>query len=431
MRVLAAALASSLALLPDAAAQSSSRALVVTATPAPRATTLLEVDTATGTIANIGRFAADGFAPLAVGFDPATGAALAAVDLGAQGSRLVRLDIRGSVVVQESVLGDVPGRVTGLAFGGRDEIVMTIEGANGGVYVMPRRGGPASLRHVLPRASAMGAIGVLSTAALIVQSGEVGPPVIEPALWEIRLDTLEIRPGLTPLTGYRPLQISDLSMLPNGAATIYFSNDNGTVAESTFFSPPEPTGLPQLAPGGTRAARGGVVLGGRADPFLRRIDAFGPAGPRWVILAGPLPGDPVDFEWVPNLGRVNTFGERCPVPSAIGIAPQGGPPTLGNGFFGLGGHGATANAPITLILGTSESRLGALALPLLLPGGCRLLISPEVALGSTASPFGSASQTIGIPNASILLGAVFYAEWLQINGSIATTSDAAAIFIGS
>lgn len=120
-----------------------------------------------------------------------------------------------------------------------------------------------------------------------------------------------------------------------------------------------------------------------------------------------------------------TFGTGC---QGVGLSSTGLPRlgttffvgysgALGNQFLGLYSY---INQPV-LLLGTSNTQAGGVALPVALPTTmtagvvCELLVSPDVTMVlpmSTPPPFG---LPIAIPATVGLVGFTFHAQWLLLS----------------
>lgn len=132
-----------------------------------------------------------------------------------------------------------------------------------------------------------------------------------------------------------------------------------------------------------------------------------------------------------------TFCTGCPncgvFPPAIGYT--GGLPTVPNPTFKITESGACPSVPTFLILGMSDSTSGMGALPLNLAflgfPGCNLCVSPDAIVGAFTTGFGTAFVPLPIPNDEYLIGAKFYAQWIDFGPPPIGMSNAAKIVIGS
>jgi len=407
-------------------AQGLDHVVVVTHSVVP-ATSLLDVDLGTGAVQPIGGFSLDRFPPLAVAVDAVNRDVVVALQTPAATSVLVRLRLVGTRVVREASLGDVPGTVTALTQA-LDGTWITLTAA--GVMATERNGSVARRIAAAPLATAIETYGLASTQALVVQSGS---PTADPQLRWLDLVTGQTIAGPFVYTGYLPRGLTGVGDLPTGAARQVFSQEDGTVAISVNFALPATLPLSPVLPAGATVAmhvRGleGVVLGGSAHPFLKSFQALG--GTQWVMLAGPLPGDPVDFAFRPPVVAATVaFGGSCGRMS-LQEAFSGGPPRLGSTSFALQLVHGTPSSPAVLVLGASDQRYLGLRLPALLPGGCRALVSAEVVVTTSSNGFGEALLPIAVPNDPVLLGAIVFGQWLQVPGGSIDTSNAAALWLG-
>ena len=203
---------------------------------------------------------------------------------------------------------------------------------------------------------------------------------------------------------------------------------SGTVSLSLIYRTPTPIPLtPRLPPGATRAMRLqpgpnllAIVLGGRADPFLKSFRTFGGAQPG-RYLAGPLPGDPADFFLVPKgAPTVLSFGSGCA--GVSGRTPQidggvtGGPPRIGNPTFELAVHDANPSVVAVLALGLDDRAVRGIPLPLQITARCSLHHSAEVTVTRGTSAAGSASVVLPVPNDPRLVGVRLFAQWFVPGG---------------
>lgn len=403
-------------------------ALVATATAAPRQTTLLTVDLNNGKTTTLGRFNTDTRPPLAVALDPATHDVVLALDNGGV-SILVRLSFRGAAVVQQRLLGVVPARVTDLAFGGDDLIAATATGPTGGLFALPRAGGSSVRLATLPRLTALYAF---SGRLLLIQSGTRAPRADAASFW-FDLGTRKLTNDRPMFRGHNPVEITGIVELPTAVSHRMIAHADGTMAISFGYQTPQAMKLtPALASGASRRVRvtqnyGAVVLGGRAHAFMKRFRTFDLRVQPWLMIAGPLPGDPTDFAIAAERSRVVKFGDACPRAGRFGI--YGTQPFLGNSKFLLDIGPGTAFAPAALALGGSESQFGGLRLPFTLVGGCKLRVAADVVLPVTTDRNGFVRTTVPIPAAQALLGGVFYAQGFQVQAGALVASHGAAAFI--
>lgn len=404
---------------------SGDRVVVLSRTTSPAASALLDVDLTTGVVRPIDRFSLDRFPPLAVAIDSVNGDIVAALQTPV-GSVLTRLGVAGTRLLRQDSLGDVPGFVTALAQALDGTWIATTDL---GVYATERNGGVARAIVALSGVSAIETFGLGSTQALIAQSGSA---TSDPQLRWIDLTTGQTLAGPWVYVGYTPRGITGVGDLPTGAVRHVLSQEDGTIAISLGFANPTTLPLaPTLPPGATAAmhVRGleGVVLGGSAHPFLKSFQALG--GTQWTMLAGPLPGDPVDFAFRPRGPATVSFGGTCNT-MLLAEVFGGGPPHLGNATYALQLASGMPSAAAFLALGASDQRFFRMRLPTTLPGGCQAHISFDLVTPTITSGAGASMVTIGVPNSPALLDAVAFAQWLQARGGGLDSSNAAAIRIG-
>ncbi len=402
--------------------------VVVSRTTTPAASALFDVDLTNGTIAPIARFSLDRFPPLAVAVDGVNRDVVVALQTPVNTTVLVRLRLAGTGIAQEQSLGDVPGIASAL--------IQALDGAwvtttSTGIYVTERNGSVARTLSTLPRVDAIETFGLGSAQAVIAQSGGGGA---DPQVRWLDLSNGQTIAGPWIYVGHTPQGVTGVGDLPTGASRQVISQPDGTIAISVNFANPTTLPLVPTLPAGAATAmhmRGleGVVLGNSAHPFVKSFQALG--GTQWSILAGPIPGDPVDFDFRPApVAATVVFGGTCSN-MQVQELNGGGPPRLGNASFGLQLYGALASTPAVLALGASDQRFGALRLPAILPGGCRGLVSAEIVLATMTTSFGTAAITIGVPNIPSLLGGIAYAQWLQVRGGNIDTSNAGALWLGA
>jgi serine protease AprX len=89
-----------------------------------------------------------------------------------------------------------------------------------------------------------------------------------------------------------------------------------------------------------------------------------------------------------------------------------GAPAIGSSYT-VTLSAALANAPVVLVSGFSDQLFGAIPLPWALPGapGCNLLVSGDVLNALTATPAGTSSFTIPVPNSIGLISAELFHQW--------------------
>jgi hypothetical protein len=396
------------------------------------ATRLLAADLASGAFTTLPGFPADAMPPLAIEFDRIDNELLLALDAGNGISRVFRYTMQNGIPVQERVLGDVPGHVTELTLGG-EQVLAAVDGAQGGIYRLPRTGGTAALSRALPDLTVLQTGAPNATLALVVWSaGQPG----NPGAGILDLTSGGFFFGATSFVNYAHPDITGAMELPFPQPRVVLSHADGavTVHQMTYGGGAQPTALPiqPTPPPGSAAAMkpGGapwrpVVLGSSAFPMLWTFDPMA-ALPTLSMLAGPLPGDPVDFAIAPSAdAQLRTFGTACG-PNAMAMQATGGP-ILGT-TFQIALSGGAPNALALFVLGLSD-QLGGL-LPFQLPSGCLLRVSPDSVLLHTTDAAGRATRSLAVPGQPWLVGLVAFAQWLQAPALPFATSDALAIRFG-
>ncbi|MEM7201720.1 MAG: hypothetical protein AAF628_15735 [Planctomycetota bacterium] len=406
-------------------------ALVTSALSGPDRTGLFDADLVTGLIRPIdGVWPSRHLAPLAVRVTPAGDAVWLALD--DQGStRLVRLDLQGARVIAETLLGTLDGQLVADFVVLGSDVIAVVGGAAGGVVRFPTVAGGGAPAQVadLPFATAI-------TAARFAGGVDVvqSPPPLsleEPRLARVDLDSGAIAQSIE-LTGLGGASATGVQNVPTAVLRHLITLDNGRLVEVVFYQTfvvhdVTPAGLAAdpVSIGPDAFGFEPVVLGGAAAPVLRSLDFF--AGPPFTtrILAGPLPGAPVDFQVTdPALAEVQAFGAGCGGASPMRIGSQGGRPFPGNAAFAIDVVDGAPAQPIVLALGASDLTFGVLPLPLALPGGgCPLLVAPDVQLATIADANGAADVPVPVPLLRSLRGGVFYAQWLQPSSRSLATSD--------
>ena len=417
---------------PEAAAQVvAQHAIVVTKLKGSPAAQLIDVDLQTGKFVLQGRFKHDVFPPLAMSVDPVRRDVILAVRVGSI-SRVVRIGLQGGKVVAESILGDFPGVARVLIVAKAADIYASLLGTNAGVYKLPMNGGKAVLVKAMPRVTAMNPMFWPLSTALLAQSGSTSPKS-DPSTLFMDLDSGKIVQGPFVFTGFKPQVLTGIFDVPAALVRQIISTDAGQIFLSLFYKTPTQIAItPQLPKGATRRmrAQGGLqpyVLGGASHPHIKSFTVLG-GQQKWNMLAGPLPGDPVDFDLVPLAkASVVFFGKSCSP-----LAPKGlsfsttAVPSLGSTNFTMWVFGLQANATALLALGASNQRFMSLPLPLLMPGRCRLHVSVDWIGAFQADNRGSLKLPFPIPNTPSLAGLILYTQWLEpTSRGIAGTQGAA------
>ncbi len=409
-------------------------AIVATALPGGPATALIELDLVTGLQTPLGRFAADSARPRAVAISDDGALVVVAVD-AAGNTDLVELQLAGSQVIGETRLAVVPGRVTDLIRLDSGAVIASTGGPSGALFRVAAGGGAAVSIASMPRATAMQHDGLRSS-ALVLQSGDVGPPVIEPSMVRVDLTTGQRIGGAVVFAGFRPVDLTGVHAIPSAVDQQLITTAAGTVGHTIFGGPLQAVAArPALPPGATTAIAAGafgweaIVLGDASHPFVQRLDLDFAGGGQWAPLAGPIAGDPVDLAIVPfGAAAVTTQGSSCGGPRA---GATGGRPYPGNASFAMTLAGARAGAATLFVLGIDDQSIAGAPLPLALPGGCALRVAPLLAIPHVTSATGDAAQALPIPNLLDLRGGVVFGQWLQATAPAGfATSDAIAAQIG-
>lgn len=382
---------------------------------------LVEVDPGTATAVQLGRFPHDNLPPLAIALDPFNRQVLVAVQLPNGTSRVLRIE-RSNAGLVEQTMCDVPGSVVGLWV--QDDWLLV--GNDQGVLRAPRRGGPAQPAFAVANLSAMHGYGPNGPSLTVAWNGR--PASANPLPGIAYVDTYTGQPFLGPHTFSQPANV-DLTGavdLPTGVPRQLLSFSDGSFwLFAGLIGPPTPipTSVP-IPPGGAvalgRISEFGLwplALGGAAFPYLYEVDFWSGI----VTLRSPaLPGDPVAFcNGGDRSARMYTFAEGC------GLA-----------LFQLT-HQGLPSPGVTLLfdaisLGSSPMRLLCLGLrdgpglPLSLPGGCALHVSPDAPLLVPRS----GSVALQIPPQAAYLGVNLFAQWLEPTTQGIATSNAVAFHIG-
>lgn len=392
---------------------------------------LVEVDPVSGAITALPRFPSDTMPPLAVVFDAVDGATLVALDQGGGQSRIVRLDRIGAVFAEHHV-ATLTGRVAQLLVAGGD-LVAAVDAPGGGLYRMPRRGGPAT--QVLQQDNVTAAHNHFSagSSVQVAWTGRAGTPVTSSGtgLYDIGAQQWIIGPH--SFANPNALEITGVIDMVTAVPRQLLSFSDGSFAMiAGLIGPglqPVPTS-PPIPAGGAVAmhavtpysvAAGG--LGGSVHPFVYDLDPFSGTV---VPISVALPGEPVDFAFGVSLGaHIEYFGSEC---GAVSLSQwSSGFPQLGSSFtVGVTGPAST---PVFLAGGLDDFAAG--AFPAVLPGGCLLEASPDVALFAFTAANGTASHAFNLPAAPVWAGTVLFFQWVHFDVSGLSTSNAAAFWVGS
>ncbi|MCC7066726.1 MAG: hypothetical protein IT456_28280 [Planctomycetes bacterium] len=400
--------------------------LVLAAHPSGNpAAEILEVDTAAGMFASLGRFPADVLPPLAITMDPFDRHLLVALNLGTNLSRIVRLERTPTGLIQYAMC-DVPGAVSSMHVNG-ESLVVASDGGQG-VWNAPRRGGNASLALAQDNLTAMHGYGANSAPILIAWTGRPGTGATTSGTAVVDSATGQFYLGPDTFLNPTGLLLTGAVDLPTGVPRQLLAFADGSFS---LFTPA--TGAPQVVntsiavpPGGAVAMLPGplagfpTVLGGTALPRLYSIDPFSGAV---TFLSPPLPGSPIDFCSGGASGAQGLqFSNRC------------GPMTLFQGWTGLEQPGSTfaitvqgqPNGYAVITIGLRDTP----ALPVGLPGGCHLDVSPDAVVFRLLDALGNGAQPIPVPAGQGLLGLILYSQWLHADSAGISVSGAVAHQIG-
>ena len=392
------------------------------------ATQVLSVDTTTGAVLPLSGFPSDSLPPLAITIDPYNGDPLLALDLGTV-SRLVRLQA-SSGSFAEFQLTDVPGTVTGLAVQ-QDHLLATVDGAAGGLYRLPRRGGSAQLVYPQPNATTLYGYGPYGTVALLGWTGRPGTGAPDSGVVLVDSGTGQALLGPHSFPNPTGVTMTGAFDLPTGVPRQLLSFADGTFALfAGLIGPPQPVVTSPVVPAGGAVAMQQVgasgiaplVLGGGAFPFLYDVD---PWTGNVSLRSTALPGTLVDFATGLERGAVSLQYRADCGPVTLTQAVQG-VPQPGNTFT-IQVQGP-ANLGAVLTLGLSDSFGGTLPFPL--PGGCELDVYPDATALRVTDAFGAASQPIAVPPSPGFLGVVLFAQWLHFGPQSISVSNAIAHRIG-
>jgi len=397
--------------------------VVVTALPGSTATQLLDVDPVTGSQTPLGGFPLDTLPPIAVTFDRIAGDLVVAVqDNGF--ARIVRLRYSGTTLAEQRELATISEPVVDLGMDVNGDILAGADGPTGGVFLVPRMGGLATRVIAISNVSSLYATPLsVGVAAREIPGGQ--PELVEfyPGGGFTGIaNSVSNVPSGTRLTGAYEM---GTALVRHGMAdtlgNAWMIEGYGNVF-ATATLPPGGTAeiIPYPGPGWTA-----MILGGAAAPNLSAFDATS-AGPP-TLIAGPLPGDPVDVTaTLPATPRLEWFGTSCP--PSIGWT-WSGYPQLGSTMT-LGIMAALPSTPVVLAFGLSDSSWGSWTLPLALPGGCQLLVSGDALFVTATDSVGYASLTFSIPGQPSLAGTLLFGQWVQANGPtyLATPAFAAHLW---
>ncbi len=406
-------------------------ALVVShdSTPgAPFPTQVYSVDLMAGMAVHMQDFTAARYAPLAACFDPIRRDLIIALDR-APNSMIVRLSYRQGALSFERTLATLPGTITALNLLANNDIAAITRAPNAAAYSIPRLGGTVQRVATLTNPTAM-TIYQGSNLGLIAESRTATSTA---QLLPFDFDSGKARGAAHSFPNFTAT-ITGLVDLPSGAPRQTFTTDLGRVFLSTSYATPIELALsPALTHKGTTAVHLGqngdvTVLGGSTHPFLKSFRMpYAPIPQQWSVLTAPIPGDPIDFFFLPLASAgVDRFGEGCPGTS--GKTPglgYSGSPALGSTGFSLTLSQADAGQNAIFTLGFSDLSAGGATLPLSLLGSCSLQHSAEITVSVPTDAQGSATLPTPIPNDPRLTGLTIFAQAFTLKSGLAGTSTLA------
>ncbi|MCC6673385.1 MAG: hypothetical protein IT458_20170 [Planctomycetes bacterium] len=387
---------------------------LVLTTRAPAGAALLDADPATGTHRALRRFAADGATPLACTWDPVARHAIVALAV-ASGTELHRVDPAGPY---ERHLATLRDPVIGLELNATCDLYVVTGGANGAIWELARNGATPRFRCATPHATALGAL----KRSPYLWLG-LTPPSGSPSITGIDADSGTAFIPPTPIPALSGRRITGVYDLPTGAIREVVTDDQGGIHLFEFLTslrtlavtPPLPAGacVDLMVELGTSIDA--VVLGDARHPYLTRVPVFGGA-PVATRVAGPLAGSPVGADLVDSRAGWE-FGRDCgwAFGSKSLLAPPGG-----TGVLEV--QAAPPNAPALAVIGASEQVFAGGSLPFPLPGGCALLVAPDLLVPTVTDASGLARLTFAVP-ANLPRGFAAYAQWvIPTPAGLATTS---------
>ena len=390
---------------------------------------ILEVEPTTGAAQPLGRFPSDVMLPLAVTIDPFDGSPIVALVSAGTQSRIVRLERSGAAFLEFHIT-DVPGAVTGMAVQ-QNDLLVSVDGSNGGLYRMGRRGGAPTVVLAQSNTTAMHGYGPYGTIALIAWTGRPGTAAIDSGV--ALVDTTTGAMLLGPHTFANPtgLELTSAFDLPTGVPRQLLSFADGTFALfAGLIGPRQPVVTSPVIPAGGAVAMHQIgaygfsplAVGGAPYPYLYDVDP-------WLgfvtVRSVALPGAPVDFVSGLDRGAQGLqFSERCGTISLFG--GWSGLQQPGNSFA------LTVQGPVNgyavLAIGLTDFAFG--AFPFALPGGCLLEVSPDAVVFHLLGASGAASQSIAVPAGPAFLGVQLFNQWLHLDVAGISVSAAAAHRIG-
>ncbi len=382
------------------------------------ATALTLCDAIPGTVTPLASFGNAVNPPRAIAADPINRDLIVALESGTS-TVVVRLTYSAATLINEQILANFPGDATDLAVDSSSGIWVALDGPQGGLLRLARNSGQALAFFPYPRTVAF-EIAYPGTGLLVQQV-----PGGNALLRFVDLTTgaaIQTIPVLSA-PGERFTGATDL---PTGAIRQAMSSEASGLFRFEFLStlnpwalnPAIPVGSPvEIGPGG----QGIMVLGGAGFPYLATVPIF---ASNLVLLAGPLPGSPVDFTEKPSIGpALIRFGSPCP---QGGSWSSQGLPQLGSTTFSIGLQGGVPNRSTALLLGVSDQVGFGQSLPWTIAPACEVHTSADIALVTTSSVNGDASFVLPIPLVPAWAGSILFGQWIQENGGTPILSDAFA-----
>lgn len=401
---------------------------VLTALAGNPASQVLKIDPVTGGMQSIGGFQSDNLSPLALAQDPFDGDLLVALDEGTGSSRIIRLH-RFAGTYLEFPLATVPGRVVDLAVVG-DVVLIAVDDAAGGVYRAPRRGGAPTFALAQSNLTAMTTFGYDGLA--LAWTGRAGTSVVDSGVGVMSATQLQWWFGpftFANPTGRETTGVLDLATaLPrqflafdDGSMEV-FSGLGGTSGQPLVFSPPLPVGAATAVHSRGPNSFDPVVLGNAAYPFLYVVNHWTSA---ILPLSLALPGSPVDFAYgIQAHAHAIAYGAAC---GSESLDQRVLAPAQVGSMMSVAVDGAPL-LPVLFVAGLDDFALG--QLPVALPGGCALEVTPDVVLLDFTSSLGTATKVINVPALPGLLGTVVHTQWAHFDPAGISVSAAMANWIG-
>lgn len=391
---------------------------------------LVEVHATTGAVQTLGRFPSDSLPPLAVAFDIHDGAILVAVDQGGGVSRLVRL-VRSGAGFTEHRLAVVSGRAVGLVVQ-HDELLVGVDAPGGGIYRVDRRAASVPVQVMAqPNLTALHGLGQTGTLVMVAWTGRPGTAAPDSGTGMFEYGSGQFWFGPDTFPNPSGAEITGVVDLPTGVPRQFLSFDSGAFALFAGLIGPVATPVPTtpaIPVGGAAAMHPAGpysfspwAVGGAPYPYLYQIDAW--AG-TVAVKSAALPGSPVDFAFGLETGSSLNFGAPCG-PTAISLLWRGLPRLGWVLDLTVGGP---ANAWVFLVGGFDDFAGG--ALPAVLPGGCRLEVSPEALLLEQLNGAGAATRSLSIPVAQWLFGSPLFFQCAHLDPVGFSTSNSNVHWIG-